>query len=474
MFKISDLLTATKGKLVGGNRVISLKGDNRGISFKGDNREISFEGISIDSRTIRRGEVFIAVKGANFDGHDFINQALKKGAGCVIFELRRGYRLPKAPGRVFIGVNNTLKALGDIARFHRKRFDIPVIVVTGSNGKTTTKEMIWDVLSKGFKVLKNEGTKNNHIGLPLTLLELNSSFDAAVLEAGSNHPGEIDYLAGISLPNIAAITNIGPSHLEYFKDLSGVFEEKVSLLKHLRSPHIAVLNADDDLLKKAVAVKFKKPFIITFGIKNNADFFASKVNNAGARIGFSVNNKKRFLLNALGVFNTYNALAAITIARILGMGYNDIIERLSTFRLPQNRLNLVKLNKTQFINDTYNSNPSSLKQALEVLDGFEIIGRKIFIMGDMLELGSGKESFHRQAGERIAGACDIFISVGKLSKFAAEEARDSGLDSKNIFSCSTAKEAKDILFFKILPGPRDLVLVKGSRSMKMEGIIKGA
>lgn len=453
MFKIDELLEATGGRLISGKN------------------DTLVDGISIDSRTIRPQQAFIAIKGPNFDGHNFVDAAIKKGAKAIIVH-RKESIVHSSKKISFIIVEDTTKALGDIARYQRQKFDIPVIAVTGSNGKTTTKEMLAWILSQEFKVLKNIGTKNNQIGLPLTLLNLNGSYDLVVLEVGTNHPGEVEYLARICQPNIGIITNIAPSHLEYFTNLTGVFREKSALLEHLKNPRIAILNADDGLLKKQIAIKKRKPVILSFGIKRRSDFFVTDIEILNGRIKFSVNQKYVFTLKTVGYFNIYNALAALSVARIFGMQYKDIISGLSAFDFPQNRLEFLELNNIKFINDTYNSNPISLKQAIEALDNFQIKGRKIFVMGDMLELGSRKELFHRQAGRKAARICDVFITVGELSKFAAEAARRAGLNSKNIFACASNLQAQDILFKKVSAGPDDIVLVKGSRAMKMEEILK--
>lgn len=452
MFEVNELLKATGGRLIRGKKNIRVKS------------------ISIDSRTISRGEAFIAIRGNNFDGHDFIGGAIRKGASCVIHEPRttdHGLR-----NIVFIEVKDTIKALGAIARFQRKRFNIPFIAVTGTNGKTTAKEMIAWVLSKKFKVLKNEGTKNNQIGLPLTLLNLDSSYDVAVLELGTNHFGEIGYLAKIAHPNIGIITNIGPAHLKHLKNLKGVFKEKYTLLKYLKSPHIAILNADDRLLRGRLIRKNKRSVILGFGIKHRSDFSATGIKIINERIEFTANQKYKFTLNTLGYYNIYNTLTAIAVVRILGIGYKDIKEALSTFDFPDSRLKFIELNNIKFIDDTYNSNPLSLKQALDVLDGLRAKGRKIFVMGDMLELGRHTKSFHRRVGYQVAKVCDSFITVGRLSNFAAEAARESGFDSMDIFNCQTTLEARDILFNKVSPNQDDIVLVKGSRLMRMEEIFK--
>jgi UDP-N-acetylmuramoyl-tripeptide--D-alanyl-D-alanine ligase len=453
MLRVHELLKATQGRLI--------RGDKDSLAL----------GISIDSRTINPGEAFIAIKGNNFDGHDYIYEAIKKGAGTVIVQSSK-FKVQSSKGVSLILVKDTIRALGDIARYQRNKIKIPLIAVTGSNGKTTTKEMIAWLLSKKLKVLKNEGTKNNHIGLPLTLLKLKSSYDIAVVELGTNHPGELQYLAKIALPNIGVITNIGPSHLEFFSGLNGVFREKYSLIRHLLLPNIAVLNADDRLLRKEINKRIKKPFILGFGVKSRSDFFALDIKVSDRYIEFMANRKERITLNTLGAYNIYNALAALTVARIFGLAYKDIAQAFSNFDFPCGRLKLIELNNIRFIDDTYNSNPSSLKQALCTLESLKTRGRKIFVMGDMLELGERKELFHRHAGRLAARVCDSLITVGKLSKFAARQAESFGLSEKNIFACESSQEARDFLFNKISLKPEDIILVKGSRSMKMEEIFK--
>ena len=451
MFKVDELIKATKARLASSKKDAIIKG------------------ISIDSRIIKPGEAFVAIKGNNFDGHDFIGEVINKGASCIIKEA--AVKKDIGTNTVVIEVKDTIRALGDIAQYQRKKFDIPVIAVTGSNGKTTAKEMIARVLSGKFKVLKNFGTKNNHIGLPMALLGLDSSYDLAVLEVGTNHFGEIAYLAKICSPNIVVITNIGSSHLEFLNNLKGVFKEKYTLINKLKAPYLAILDSDDGLLKKEITKKIKKPFIISFGIKNKSDFIAQDIKASNGKIEFLVNRKYAFTLNTLGHYNIYNALAAITAGRIFGLDYGDIARRLSDFDFPQSRLKLAEFNNIRFIDDTYNSNPLSLRQALEALERFKTKGRKIFIMGDMLELGSRKDIFHYEAGRKIAGICDVFITVGELSCLSAKGARDSGF-TKDSFHCKSASEARDILLKKISPTPEDIVLVKGSRSMKMEEVFK--
>ncbi len=453
MFKISELLEATGGKII--------NQDSGAI----------VSGISIDSRAINPRQAFIAIKGSNFDGHDFIDAAIKKGATCIIKDAGRKVKC-KSCSAVFIEVKDTIKSLGDIANFQRRKFNIPVIAVTGSNGKTTTKEMVAQVLSAKFKVLKNEGTKNNHIGLPMTLVNLDASYDIAVLEIGTNHPGEVEYLTRICEPNIGIITNIGPSHLEFLHNLKGVFREKYRIAENLKAPRICILNADDGLLKKKVCAKAKKHFVLGVGINNPCDFSASFIKSPLGAVKFCVNKKYKFTLNTPGYYNVYNALCSIAAARVFGVTYKDISKKLGAFDFPKSRLKLLELSGVKFIDDTYNSNPLSLRHALDTLAGFKTAGRKIFVMGDMLELGSRKEKFHRHAGRSLASSCDAFIAVGDLSELAAESARSSGFDANNIFTCRTSSQAREILFNRLLPKKGDLVLVKGSRSMKMEEVFK--
>lgn len=459
MFKVSELL-----KIIGA-RLVS---EDEGVKIKG---------ISIDTRTLQRGEAFIAIKGPNFDGHDFIQDAIDKGANTIIcHKVTRSQGHQKNKKINFIIVKDTIKALGDIARYQRLKFNIPIIAVTGSNGKTTTKDMITWVLSRRFKVLKNEGTKNNHIGLPLTLLKLDSSYDIGVLEIGTNHHGEVAYLAKIAQANIGVITNIGPAHIEHFGNYQGIFKEKYSLMKYLLAPRIAVLNSDDSLLQKKTRKKTAGPVVFSFGIKNQGDFFASGIKINQGKIEFLVNQKSgekyKFSLKGLSRTNVYNALAAIAVGRIFGLEYTDISRRLALFEPPLGRLNLIENGKARFIDDTYNSNPLSLRHAIEALKNFSAKGRKIFMMGDMLELGKYSRAFHRQAGSDAAAICDTFITVGKLARLAAEGARDAGLKEENIFHCENSSQAREVLFNQISPGLEDIVLVKGSRMMRMEEVIR--
>jgi len=429
----------------------------------------SASSISIDTRTMKKRAAFIAIKGDRFDGHDFIATAIKRGAACIITERR--LRLPLPCGVASLEVKNTVSALGALAKAWREKFSIPVIGVTGSNGKTTTKDMIAQVLSKRLCVLKNEGTKNNHIGVPLTLLNLHKNHDVAVLELGTNHPGEIAYLADIAGPTCGVITTIGPAHLEHFGTISGVMREKYALVERLRRPAIALLNADDDALRQRLLQKNGRIFHVGFGIKHRADFFASRLSHEGSRISFLLNYRTRCIVRTPGEHNIYNALCAAAVGRMFGLSYPEISSCLESFRFPPGRLEPARRKKVFFLNDSYNANPQSLHYALRALARAVTRGKKIFVMGDMLELGRRAKEFHAQAGKQAAAICDCLIAVGTLARTAAASARAAGLPRRNIFLCSSSRRAASLLHDRIKVGKDDIVLVKGSRAMKMEEVI---
>lgn len=452
MFKVNEIIKATHGKLVQGKLTNEL----------GD--------ISTDSRNINSREVFLALKGNNFDGHSYIQEVVKLGVAGLIVENIPGCLIPKEI--TVIQVKDTTLALGDIARFQRKKINLPVIAVTGSNGKTTTKEMIAWILSAKGKVLKNEGSKNNQIGLPQTLLRLTPEDNFAVVEIGTNHFGEIDYLAKIAAVNIGVITNIGLSHIEFLKDLNGVLKEKSTLLDNLINPGLAILCSDDKMLKRIILNKNIKKSVFTYGINEKSDFNASAIKFHNGKLEFKVNSKYHFVLSTLGHHNIYNALAAITVGRLLGLEYSQIAQSLANFEFPKGRFNLVNFRGLNFIDDTYNSNPLSLEAALAALNTLKCVGKKVFVMGDMLELGSQKELLHRQIARSITSICDIFVAVGNLASLTAQEVRGLGFKGKNIFCCVNAQDVRDLLYNKLSLSVADIILVKGSRSMKMEEVFK--
>lgn len=427
--------------------------------------------ISIDSRTIKRGDLFIAIKGNNFDGHNFVTDALKKGACAAIVEEKNIRNLSLASEfsekKNLIKVKDTLRALGDISSYYRDRFDIPFIAVTGSCGKTTTKDMLFHLLSARLKVLRNEGTKNNHIGLPITLFQLDRSFDVAVLELGMNHFGEIDYLSKILKPNVGIITNVGEAHLEFVKTISGVLRAKEELLKNLSSSAIAVLNADDSrLMKLGNKYGFRK---LTFGIKNKCDFRASQIEINKGLIRFKLNGKDGFKLRIFGIPNVYNALAAIACSSLLGIDIKSLKETFESFKTPNMRMKATSFKDMLIIDDTYNANPLSAKNAIDTISNLNG-GRKIAVFSDMLELGRYTRRLHRKIGNYIASKkIDILVTVGDLSKDIAYGAIEAGMKDADVHRFETKKQALEMLNKETKP--KDIILFKGSRLTKMEELL---
>ncbi len=458
MFEVKDILKATEGMLLKGKE------------------QAAFSGVSSDTRSLKKGALFVAIKGQNFDGHDFLEEAQSKGATGAIVNSPSPRPLPngersKVRGSdfVIIQVKDTVKALGDIANFHRRKFDIPMIAITGSNGKTTAKEMLASILGKRYSVLKNEGTENNFIGVPLTLLKLDKTRDIAILELGTNHFGEIARLAEIIQPACGIIINIGPSHLEYFDSVDNVRREKLSLLKRLGSDGISVVNGDDeDLLKDAKNLCAE---VITFGLNRECKFRATEVDEDADGIRFLLNGKHRFHLKILGRHNIHNALASIAAGSLYGVGFDEMSKVLENFKSPNLRMEFVQADGIKFIFDCYNSNPLSMASAIGTFKNINASRRKVIIAGDMLELGEKSVDFHKQMGRQAALAkVDILVGVGPLSRFILEGAQEEGIGGKSLLhfenSTDAAKALKDIL------KKGDLVLVKGSRAIRMEEIKK--
>ncbi len=450
MFTIAEVLKATEGVLVNGARIGMVKG------------------VSTDTRSLHRGDLFIALKGPTFDAHDFLHRAIAAGAAALIVERISLPAARKIPVPV-IRVADSVKALGALAAFHRRRFAIPVIAVTGSTGKTTTKELLAWVLGGQGRVLKNEGTKNNHIGVPLTLLRLTREYNSAILELGSNHAGEIAYLAEMVRPQVGVITNIGPAHLEFFKTLTGVYKEKYSLIQRLMPPAVAVMNADDPRLRAKGA---PRTFTVTYGMKGGADFLATGVARGAQSLSFRVNRSCRITLATAAGHNIANALAAVAVARMFGMSYETIARRLKSFAFPRGRFTVSKKRGVWWVDDTYNANPASVAQALQALREMKVAGRRIFVMGDMRELGARARAYHAEAGRQAAASCDVMIAVGALSAAAAARAsRGAQGAACAVMTCRTAQEAKALLRDQVRPRQGDAVLVKGSRAMKMEEVL---
>ncbi len=449
-FRVQEILDATGGRLLCG--------------------ELGIEAIDVstDTRKMKGGELFIAIKGPNFDGHTFIQDAVTKGAKVVLTQ--EGYRPSSATdSTAFIAVSDTVKALGDLAKFHRKRFDIPLIGITGSNGKTTTKEMVAALLGKRFCVLKNFGTENNFIGVPLTLLRLAKEHETCVLEMGTNHLGEIERLSEIAMPTIAAITNIGPSHLEFLNDVQTVLKAKCEVLNFLEKDSTVIINGDDEALKELKNRDFR---FIKFGMKGKGlDFFAEdmSVNSSGMR--FLLNGKWEIILGSLGRHNVYNALCSIATSWEFGITVDEIKEVLQNFHPPSMRMEVKELCGVQLINDSYNSNPLSMRHAIDALKELPSSGRKILIAGDMLELGNLAGRFHFLLGKQAAeSGIHFIVAVGRLSNHIVEGAIKAGMGQDRVVACQDQKAVMEIISKLVRSG--DTILVKGSRAMRMETIVE--
>jgi UDP-N-acetylmuramoyl-tripeptide--D-alanyl-D-alanine ligase len=438
-------------------------------------------GISIDSRTLLSGELFIALRGSRFDGHDFIEEAVAKGAsGAIVSRLSiTSYQLP-----VLIKVKDTLKALGQIAKAYRERFDIPFIGVTGSIGKTTTKEMIASMLARRFETLKSEASFNNDIGVPLTLFRLTPNHRAAVLELGMSAPGQIARLAGLVRPSVGVITNVSPVHIGYLDTLEGIAQAKEELLGSLQDKGKAVLNLDDPYVSQ-MAARFKGK-VITYGVESEAArprgrsspkaaIRASNIrdkNEDGSSFRLEVFQESiQIDLPLLGFHNIYNALAAAGAAYSLGLNLRYIKAGLARMEAISHRLELVKIGQVRVLNDAYNASPESMAAAIRILRNLGGEGRRIAVLGDMLELGRHGPSAHQELGRFLASATiDRLLTVGELARIIAQGALKAGMDKGHIIVCGDNKHAYERLTQIIKPGDR--VLVKGSRAMAMEEIVE--
>ena len=433
--------------------------------YFGDNSIMNqtIQGISIDSRTVKKNQLFFAIKGDKFDGHSFVKDVLQKDTCAVVVE-KNWFDQNELNGN-FIVVKDTLHALQEISGYYRSKFSYPFFSLTGSNGKTTTKEMVAAVLSKRYHVIKNEGNLNNHIGVPLTLFRLNENYDIGVIEMGANHFGEIARLSEISQPDYGLITNIGPAHLEFFGSLDGVAKAKTELWKYLETSNgTAFVNLDDDYLSQMIPNAKK---VITYGLNNKADI-------AGEFIGcdkfgnprFSVMGTQ-FKLKVVGMHNIHNALAAVTVGLEFNLDMNQIKSALDDFLPSSKRMEVLREKGFVILNDCYNSNRLSAEKALITLNQMQTKGKRIAVLADMLELGELSEPHHRDIGELATKlSVDYLLCYGELSKYTVEQARRIGLKKAEHFE----NKSDLILYLKKLVTPGDVILIKGSRGMAMEEV----
>lgn len=430
-------------------------------------RRGAFKGkVSLDSRTLQKGDMYIALKGKNFDGHDFIDQAFEKGARMCIAELSSSRKIRRRDPDV-IFVENTSQAMCRLAGFHRRQKDKPLVAITGSCGKTTTKEMLAHLLSGKYKILKNAGTENNSVGVPKTLLNWDDE-DIAVIEIGTNQIGEIHYLTRLVQPTHGVLTLIGHSHLAGLRSIQGVRREKMSMLDAMDDAATVIYNAED---RNIVHDRLKKLKSIRVGYKKSMNFYADQIHLLDHSIGFRLNGKTRIAVPVLGQHNVLNALLAAGAASCFGIKADVVKERMATFEAPKGRLRYQETAGVHWIDDSYNANPSSLKAAIALFRSYPPKGRKILVLGDMLELGPQANAFHREAGQQIAGhPFDLVLTVGQLAGRFADEAVASGFDKNKIRTFASSGDAGAFLKEQLKPG--DTVLLKGSRGMKMEKVME--
>lgn len=420
----------------------------------------SIRGIKIDSRKIENDDLFIAVKGSRFDGHDFIESALSNGAVAAVVS-RREAEVRKLYGNRYIAVDDTIHALGELARHHRNRLDFNVVAVTGSNGKTTVKNLVYEILSQNGPALKSPANYNNFFGLPLSIFKVDSNHKSAVLELGMSAKGEISRLAEIASPNIAVITNVGPVHLEFFNDINEIAAAKLEILERIKPGGTLIVNGDDEILMGKIR---QGDFEITrFGLSQDnhicpRDLIFNKNQLPSFKIsGISMKS------NLPGIHNVYNILAAFAVSNTLRIAPESAAAAIARYRSDEMRSEIINKKGITFIIDCYNANPVSMKYALDTLARMECRGRRVAVLGDMLELGQGAGMYHKQIGAYAAekGIDNVFCN-GPLSRVIAESFGEGAyhFDRQELLA--------ERLLKKIAKG--DIVLYKGSRGIALENI----
>jgi UDP-N-acetylmuramoyl-tripeptide--D-alanyl-D-alanine ligase len=441
-----------------------------------------FDLVSTDTRKVRPGSIFAALKGERFDAHDFLAQAIAGGAGALIISQPEAWT--KLHGIQssqtselniaipVILVEDTLQALQHLAGYNRRKAGVPVVAVTGSNGKTSVKDMIAAVLEQKYRVLKTGGNFNNEIGLPLTLLELGPEHQAAIVEMGMRGRGEIQQLARIAQPDIGVISNIGEAHIELLGSMENIAQAKGELLAELPATGAAILNGDDPWLRKLGEGLDRQAIYYGFGENNHlqaTDWQMTGPTNSEFKVKVSGHKPMSVQIPVPGRHNVLNALAAIGVGLELGLSQEEIGQGLTELSLSKMRLEIKTGKSWTVINDAYNANPSSMRAALEVLAGYPCQGKRIAVLGNMLELGEQAEKGHRSIGDTVASlGLDSLVTLGELAGWIAAQAATRGMKQRSIFACTEKEQAIRQLQAILQPG--DVVLVKGSRGMKMEEI----
>jgi len=435
-----------------------------------------FTGVSIDSRTTKAGDCFFAIPGENFDGHDYVADAFAKGAVCAVVD--KDIEDKKHADKAILKVNDTIKALGDFAHEYRKNAGYKVVAITGSAGKTTTRQIVYQALSQHFPVHQSPKSFNNNIGLPLTLLGAGPNCRIVIAELGSNHPGEIAQLTRIAAPDIAVVTNVHPAHLEGFGSLRTIIQEKSSIAEGLTTDGIFIINADFDELVNACRDKGRK--FLTFGKSDHADYQALNIRYETDASRFTIDGTN-IHIPLPGAGNLENTLAAWAVCSQFGIGINDFAQAVGNLTPVYMRTELLQIGTLSILSDCYNANPASMKNALDILAGLDTTRKRrlVFICGDMAELGIQTEHLHTELGNYIAKAkVGLLIAVGKFAKITAEAAKTT--DQHNLDSYESGslqiKCFEDALsvcnklheFIK----DYDIILVKGSRTARLEIVVE--
>ena len=450
--KIEEILKATNGNLIIGDK------------------EYECENFSRDTRKVKKGDTYIALKGDSFDGNEFWMDALDNGADTVIIEKDISKEL-LPNGKNIIQVEDTKKALMDIAKAKREKYkDLIVVGVTGSVGKTSTKDIIANVLSQKYKTLKTQGNLNNTIGLPFTILNLRDH-EAAVIEMGMNHLGEISELTKIAKPTLSVITNIGTSHIGNLGSRENILKAKLEILEGMETPKI-VINNDNDMLNKWA--QENKIETHTFGIKNKSECMASKIDKNENDTNFIANmgnEEIKVHVPVGGEAFVLNALCSIVVGKLLGLSNEQIQKGISTFELTKKRMEIISLkNNITVINDSYNASYDSMKSALEYLSQTNS-KRKIAVLGDMFELGQFSEELHKKVGKEVAkNKIDKLFALGKDAKYIAEEAEKNGIENSNIFYTQKREELVETIKNTMEDG--DAILFKASNGMRLFEIVE--
>ena len=422
-------------------------------------------GVSTDSRSVRPGHLFFALPGERVDGHDFVLPALDAGAGAAV--VSRDVAVPSYFQDRLVRVPDTLKALGDSAQLHRRRWGGMIIAITGSNGKTTTREMLYHVLSGKIYCKRSPRSFNTDVGVPLTLFQAERTDRALIVEMGTNAPGEIAALAAIAEPNMAIITNIAETHLEGLGSVEGVAREKGALLDALGTQGIAFLNADDGWFSTLARRHPGK--VISFGLSATAAYSAWDLTPGKAGYAFTIPGGTRVRLRVPGRHNVLNALVVLAVAQHLGLNLRDAAARLETFLPPEMRYQVEHIRGVTVVSDCYNANPASVRAALRTLKETVPEGRRVAVIGDMMELGDQAERLHRGLGAEVVHAgLDALWTVGEHSESVGHSAREGGMPGRVSHGRELDRVADEVCDF-LKPG--DVVLVKGSRGMQMERLV---